>query len=152
MIFKFFSKYADIGIKRCVLKSLIQRSKRFVKIFKNMRVRSIKVEKIREITKSAVFPSFSAPTWLFFIILKNGFFLWIWLGKTDLLMPISTYFETKKKTLLLAIFFITKGYFRWSILILAKNAFCKCFLELKNTLVFTTWNWFLSNLWKIFHP
>ena len=39
-----------------------------------MRSRSIEVEKIREITKSAVFVSFSAPTWLFFINLKDGFF------------------------------------------------------------------------------
>ena len=36
----------------------------------------------------------------------------------------------KKKTLLLA-FFITKGHLRWSVLILAKNAYCKYLLELK---------------------
>jgi len=45
------------------------------------------------------------------------------------MMPISTHLEKKKKTLLQA-FFITKGHLRWSTLILAKNAFYKCFLEL----------------------
>ena len=39
--------------------SLIQRSRRVTKIFKNMQTRSSKVEKIREIIKSAVFLSFS---------------------------------------------------------------------------------------------
>ena len=53
----FFSKYVDMGIK-----SLIRRSKRFVKIFENIRSKDIKVEKTKQINKSAVFPSFSAPT------------------------------------------------------------------------------------------
>ena len=51
---------------------------------------------------------------------------------------ISLYLHEKKKHLL-EFFFLTKGHLRCSILILAKNSFCKCFLELKNTLVFTTW-------------
>ena len=44
-----------MGIKTSELHSLIQRSKPFVKIFRNMLSRNIKVEKIREIKKSAVF-------------------------------------------------------------------------------------------------
>lgn len=48
------------------------------------------------------------------------------------------YIYMRKKILLLA-FFFTKGHLRCSILILAKKSFCKCFLELTNTLVFTTW-------------
>lgn len=50
-------KYVDMGIR-----SPIQRSKRLVEIFKYMQSRSIEMEKIREITESAVFPSFLAPT------------------------------------------------------------------------------------------
>ena len=46
-------KYVDMGIR-----SPIQRSKRLVEIFKYMQSRSIEMEKIREITKSVVFPSF----------------------------------------------------------------------------------------------
>ena len=68
MIFKFFQNIS-IWVSKSAFKSTIQRSKRFVKILKNMRSRSIKVEQICEITKSAVFPSFSAPTWLFLTIL-----------------------------------------------------------------------------------
>ena len=47
-------------------------------------------------------------------------------------MSMSTYFEKKKNTRI----FTTKDYLRWSILILAKNASFKRFLELKHTLVF----------------
>ena len=46
-------------------------------------------------------------------------------------------FDIFKKTLLIA-FLYHKRSLRLSISILAKNAFFKCFLELKNTLVFTT--------------
>ena len=38
-----------------------------------MRSRSIKIENVREIIKSAVFPSFSDSTWLFSLFLKRGF-------------------------------------------------------------------------------
>ena len=48
------------------------------------------------------------------------------------------YIYMRKKTLT-SVFFLTKCHLRCTILILAKNSFCKCFLELKNTLVFTTW-------------
>ena len=61
--FLIFPKYVDMGIKRSVLQSLIQRSKRFVKIFKNMRY--IKVENIWKITR----------TRLFFIFFVKRFFL-----------------------------------------------------------------------------
>jgi len=60
--FLIFPKYVDMGIKRSVSQSLIQRSKRFVKIFKNMRY--IKVENIWKITR----------TWLFFSFCKTVFF------------------------------------------------------------------------------
>ena len=79
-----FSKFVVMGIKRSVLKSLIQRSKRFVKIFKNMRYRRNKVEKIREITKSPFSLVFQLH--LFFEIFFPLNLAW----KDDLLMTIST--------------------------------------------------------------
>ena len=100
---------------------------RLVKSNSNMRSRSIKVEILWEITKSAILPRFSARFSAILLFCKT--------------VPTSTYLEKKKKTLLLA-FFITKGHLRWSILVSVKNAFCKCYLELKNTLAFKTWNWF----------
>ena len=58
--FLIFPKYVDMGIKRSVLQSLIQRSKRFVKIFKNMRY--IKVENIWKITRTRLFFIFFCKT------------------------------------------------------------------------------------------
>ena len=46
VIFNLKKKHVDMDMKKSVLQSLILRSNRFVKKFKNMRSRSIKVEKI----------------------------------------------------------------------------------------------------------
>ena len=96
-------------------KSLINRSKRFVKIFKNMQSRSIKVrKKIWEITKSAVFPSFffSFNLAIFHYFVKRGF-----------PQNIAWNDGSFDAHILRSVFFITKGHLRWSILILAKNVF-----------------------------
>ena len=82
-----------------------------------MRSRSIKVEINREITK---FPNFKLQ------------FKW------------TTYFKKKKKHSYQR-FFITNDHLRLLILILVKNAFCKCFLELKSTI----WS-FSSKLYYLF--
>ena len=54
-------------------KSTIQRSKRFVKILKNMRSRSRKVEQIREFTKSAVSLVFHVQLGYFSLFCKTMF-------------------------------------------------------------------------------
>ena len=120
----FFSMYVYMGVKRSVLQS-----KRFVKMFKNMCSRNIKVEKNREITKTTVFPSFSVPNSYFHYFVKRFFPLnMAWKGGS-----FGAIFRKKKHFLA---FFITKGHLRWIILILTKNVLCKYFLELKNALVF----------------
>ena len=112
--------FVVMGIKRSVLKSLIQRSKRFVKIFKNMRYRRNKVEKIREITKSPFSLVFQLHLFFrnFFFPTEFGLERW----------SFDDHFDIKNT---LTGVFITKGHFQWSILIWAQNAFCKCFLESK---------------------
>ena len=70
--FQFF-KICRYGFQKIRLAKPNSKQQTVCKTFKNKPSRSIQVEKIREIPKSTVFPSFSAPTWLFFINLKTVF-------------------------------------------------------------------------------
>ena len=102
-----------------------------------MRSRRIKVEKKnREITKSAVPQFFNSSLAIFHYFVKKKISAEFGLERRIFWCHIAI-FKWEKKTLT-GVFF-TKCHLRCSILILAKKSFCKCFLELTNTLVFTTW-------------
>ena len=108
-----------------------------------MRSRSIKVEINREITK---FPSFQLQFGFYSLFCKMG--LPLNMARQDGSLD-GQHILRRKKTLL-PVFFITNDHLRLSILILAKNAFCKCFLELKSTSVFTTVKPLITNTSKEF--
>ena len=119
----------------------MKRSKRVVKIFKNTRsIGSLRL-KNKEITKFSLvfqfqfgyFSLFCKTSVLFSIAWKDGSF--------D--AHIDIFWEEKKKTLT-NVFFTPRPF--------AMVNIDFRILELKDTLRITTWNWFLSKLWKIFHP
>ena len=76
---------------------------------------------MREITKSALFHSFSAPAWL---SVEYG------LERRIFLCPFRHILRRRKAEEVRA-FFIKKAIFHASILMFAKNAFCKYFFEFK---------------------
>ena len=105
-----------MGITRSVLQSIIQCSKQFEIFFKTCDRRPLKRKKKFGKSQNQLF--------------SKTFFLLNMACKTDLQMPILTYFE-KNKPPLLTLFFSQIAVRPWSTLILAKNSICKCFLELK---------------------
>jgi len=112
------------------LQSLILNIKQFVKNIQTYDLGALKWKKLGKSQNSLVF---QLQFGYYSSFCKTGFPLnMAWKDKSfDAHIDI---FEGKT----LLAFFITKGHLRLSILMLVKNAFCKCFLELKNTLVFTT--------------
>ena len=98
VIFYFF-KICRCGYQKIRLANHNSTQQRFVIIFKNMRSRRIKVEKNREITKSAVPQFFSSSLAIFHYFVKKKKFPLSLVWKDGSFDAISLYLHEKKNTL-----------------------------------------------------
>ena len=83
---------------------------------------------------------------MFLNIFTNGLLRWIRLCSSDVLIPISIYFDKIKKIASKIRFSATKSHLRWSVLILSKNAFSNWCLTLKTHQLLTAWFVFHENV------
>ena len=132
-VFSFLLKICLHGHKNIRLSKLYPKEKKpFYKILKNSQVEAEKLRKTADFVISLIFPTFMLLEHMFLNIFTKPFAALNYALRL-FWYPYRHILQKLKNS-------------RLSVLMLSKNAFIKCCLKLKNTVVFTTWFVFMKML------